>query len=335
MFILVILIIAIASAIWYFNKKQKEKSDAFSILKNQKLKELSHNNTKVKMFYYGEDFAMFTQMNIPKLYVLDKKLNFTEYDLAKFDFFFDSYSSLYLMNKDESDENVYQTSKKIKYIYDALKHHKYKENNDTVSSSELLTFADSSVKFINLNKEIHTLGKSFRYSDNLEYFTVDDINTKNFCIYKSSELKGLSWFIGDEKQDYSVEKGRSGAGGAIAGGLAFGTVGAVVGGLTRRKQEETHVSSPYIDKAYISLDVDQKNYNLYFISSRTENYQNSIINLENAVDTIKKIINHSNGIQHSSDPNIQKQMEVLDEMLSKGSIDEEYYNLRQSELMDI
>lgn len=335
MFILVILIIAIVWVVWYFNKKQKEKNAAFILLKDQKLEELSKNNNEVKIFYFGENFAMYAQKGIPKLYVLDKKLNFAEYDLTKFDFFFDSYSSLHLMNKDESDENAYQTSKKIKYIYNYSKHHKYKKSHDVISSSELLSFADSSVKFINLNKEIHTLGKSFRYSDNLEFFAVDDTDTRNFCIYKSSALKGFSWFIGDEKKDYSVEKGRSGAGGAIAGGIAFGAVGAVIGGLTRRKQEETYVSAPYIDNACISLDVNQKKYDLFFISSRTENYQSSIIDLQNAVKTIKQIINHSNGIQHSSDPQIQKQMEVLDEMLSKGSIDEEYYNLRQSELMGI
>lgn len=329
MFILVIIIIAIGITYYLLHKKSQDKK--FLEIKNKKLKDLMRDGTKVKSYYLGTNFSMFVKENVPILYVLDKNLNFLEYDLTKFDFYYNDHSNLYLMNKDSSTGNVYKTTKRINFYPFYRDYSKYIKDHNVISISDLLSFTNVDIPTTEFNKNINH--GDFKYSNDLNFFTLTSSDINNFSIYQASALKSFSWSVGDIKHDYSEDKGRSGAGGAIVGGIAFGPVGAVVGGLTRRKDTKINVSDPYIDNATLTLHINNFTKTLFYISSKTENYQRELNNLNNSINTVEKIIEHSNIPTYSSDQEIQKQMETLDKMLSKGSIAEDYYNMRKAELL--
>ena len=173
-------------------------------------------------------------------------------------------------------------------------------------------------------------------------FAFDD-NTQTFTITKCNDITNLYTYSQIEsfellEDGFSVTKG--GLGSAVAGGLLFGGVGAIVGGITGSKKTKdvcksmqirvTFRNSPYLAEIpyFIVMDTDV---NSMAYKEASQSAQAAIVALQNAVNLANPQTTKTNIQTISSADEILKFKQLLD----MGIISQEEFEAKKKQLLGL
>ncbi|EGT4537083.1 TPA: SHOCT domain-containing protein [Clostridioides difficile] len=178
------------------------------------------------------------------------------------------------------------------------------------------------------------------------YLEIDEVQRK--CLIPDGSIgKKINpkIFSFDEIVEYELVEDeesiiKGGLGKAIAGGVLFGGVGAVVGGVTGKKKTKTVVNS-----LKIKITLNNLNYpNVYINLITTQTKTDSFI-YKNAYDSAQQILsmlsiiqngNNENSIEKNTESNSSlEQIKTLKELLDMGAITEEEFNAKKKELLNL
>ena len=179
---------------------------------------------------------------------------------------------------------------------------------------------------------------TFNPTTNIPDFFQIDVNNRLFKIGKSSEC-----FLFDELINYElIEDGesvvRGGLGRAVVGGLAFGGVGAIVGGVTGGKKSKSIITNMYIRGSLINPWI--KDFKINIIDTEIKKngwiYKNLKEMTEKIISALEIIINQQkqpkpDNIQISITEEIRKFKQLLDEDI----ITQEDYEIKKNQLLNL
>ena len=191
-----------------------------------------------------------------------------------------------------------------------------------------------------VNKQIF-IKKAFHCTKSVGIYLILDESNQAFKIGKNifSYDHLLSYELLED--DQSIIKG--GLGSAVAGGLLFGGVGAIVGGVVGKRKTNGICSSmkirvslknTYADVVYINFIAAQTKTNTFFYKSAQSNAQKCITLLETIID-----LNRQNSNNHPT--TIIQSDSVADEiikfksLLDQGIITQEEFDKKKKELLGL
>lgn len=185
--------------------------------------------------------------------------------------------------------------------------------------------------------------RHFQTTDQIGEMYVDSIHKIWFIDdTRRKEIRNPLIFQYSQLLDYTVtEDGntiqKSGAGRAVAGGLLFGGIGLVAGGLSGRKTKETvkrlsitvQVSSEWVDEIEIPfITVETKKYGMFYNMAKD--------NLDKTISLLNRIL-HENSARSAS----KKSMSAADELIKykslmdSGAISKEEFEAVKKKLLGI
>ncbi|CZR77502.1 TPA: SHOCT domain-containing protein [Clostridioides difficile] len=192
------------------------------------------------------------------------------------------------------------------------KEEELKNFNPTKKILKLIEFDDDNKKFIVLNgfnREKVSLNV-YNYSDVIEYELLENGET--------------------------VTKG--GIGRALAGGVLFGGVGAVVGGVTAKRKTKAFIDSLKIKITLNNLSNPSVYVNLIQLRTKSNSsiYKMAYSSAQEILSILSIIVkdNEDGNLQDKPDDAIQ-QVKGLKELLDLGAITEEEFNTKKKELLNL
>ncbi|MEJ4051206.1 SHOCT domain-containing protein [Clostridioides difficile] len=192
------------------------------------------------------------------------------------------------------------------------KEEELKNFNPTKKILKLIEFDDDNKKFIVLNgfnREKVSLNV-YNYSDVIEYELLENGET--------------------------VTKG--GIGRALAGGVLFGGVGAVVGGVTAKRKTKAFIDSLKIKITLNNLSNPSVYVNLIQLRTKSNSsiYKMAYSSAQEILSILSIIVkdNEVGNLQNNPDDAIQ-QVKGLKELLDLGAITEDEFNTKKKELLNL
>ena len=311
----------------------EETVSEFEKLMDEKVQELSANDTEVKVHYYGKKTALFVQKNNPTLFVLNKKMEFNQYDISNADFFM-YINDIRLFSKDIKNGNTWSVSQTISKLASFPVMGKYSKENAVTPLTELFEFAGSPAVPFQGTKMIDF--ENGRIYINFRQGLLN-VNLSDTIYDIASSVEYFDWMVGQEQHHIITKKGRSGAGGAILGGVTFGVVGAVAGGLSRRKADEYYEGESYIDEAFVDLSINGELIRFPFVSKPTEKYDQQVAALYEFVQTLDKLIPETSDqevTQPTSGNDYASRIQVLTDLYNQGLISAPEFESRKSDILN-
>ena len=183
--------------------------------------------------------------------------------------------------------------------------------------------------------------KSFSPTKKISIYLAVDENNKSFKIdgdiFEYDNL--LSFELLED--GHTVTKG--GLGRAVAGGLLFGGVGAVVGGVTGGKKSKGVCNSmqlrvtlrnAHIDTAYITIIRSEIKTNSSMYKTAQNYAQSCISALENIADQVKS---SAEAAQHEAPRNVSAADEIVKfkQLLDNGIISQEEFDAKKKQLLGL
>lgn len=329
MFLLLLIIVVVTIIVLVSNSK--EKHSKFDKLHENTLFDLRNDGSEVKYSYYGKNSAIYVKKGVPTLYVLDEKFELKEYSLQGISYFVEYNRGLIeLFEIDKSNPTVW-----LDKVHIDVASFVGKQNLDSYTSlKELIEFSGSDVKQITWSHSMQYENGMFDLNYREGYFSFG-LSDK---IYTMDAVDSFSWSVGAEQHHYTTKKGRTGAGGAIVGGLTFGVVGAVAGGLARRKDDEIIERNAYIDSAYADLVINGDLHRLWFVSKETENYDKKVAKLYELANLMEKLLPD---VEEDQVPNNQSpqpsaglsDLRELKSLLDDGIITQEDFDKKKADIL--
>lgn len=329
MFLLLLIIVVVTIIVLVSNSK--EKHSKFDKLHENTLFDLRNDGSEVKYSYYGKNSAIYVKKGVPTLYVLDEKFELKEYSLQGISHFIQyNHGLIELFEVDSTNPTVLLDKAHIKVAAFAGQ-----QNLDSYTSvQDLIDFSGSNVKQITWSHTIEYENGTFDLNYREGYFSFGTTDE----IYTMESVDSFSWNAGAEQHHYTTKKGRSGAGGAIVGGLTFGVVGAVAGGLARRKSEEIIEGNAYIDSAYADLVINGELSRLWFVSKETDNYDKKVAKLYELANLMEKLLPD---VEENAAPDNQANqvsaqfadLRELKSLLDDGIITQEDFDKKKADIL--
>ncbi len=183
-----------------------------------------------------------------------------------------------------------------------------------------------------------TLVKNFRSTKSIGTYIHIDENNKAFKIGKNIFAYDnlLSFELLEDGQ--SVTKG--GLGNAVVGGLLFGGVGAIVGGVTGSKKSKgicnsmklrVSLKNAHKDIMYINFISVETKTNSFLYKDAQKQAQKCITALETIIDT-----NQSNRInQGTQSHSVADEILKFKQLLDQGIITQEEFDTKKKQLLDL
>lgn len=332
MWLIVAIVVVVTIIVIVSNSKDKHSK--FEKIRDKTLSDLKSDGSNVKMTYYGKNVALYTKENIPTLYVLNEKNELTEYSLEDISRVADYGRLVELFKHDVQIDTLWVVKDRIS-LPEVPVFGEYSKPDSFESVSSLIQFAGVDVEKVSWTHEVKYEGGAVSLNFTKGYFSFDSTDS----IYSIDAVDAFNWNVGQEQHIYTTKKGRSGAGGAIVGGLTFGVVGAIAGGLARRKGAEIVEGNAYIDSAFIDLVVNDVPHRLWFVSKETENYEKKVDQLYKLADLMEKLlpeVEEEHPVETDNSANVSSNFSDLRELkslLDDGIITQDDFDRKKAELL--
>lgn len=191
---------------------------------------------------------------------------------------------------------------------------------------------DEEIKLFNPSKKI---GSYIEFDDTrMEWLVPDGLFGKKKKVYKYNDIVDYELLEDGE----SIIK-KSGIGRAVTGGVLFGGVGAIVGGVTGKQKTKSICKSLKI-KITVS-DINNPTVYINFIPSETKKdswiYKNAYNSAQECLSVLQLICNNSeNEVQNNASP-ISNADEILKykNLLDNGIITQEEFEAKKKQLLGI
>lgn len=186
---------------------------------------------------------------------------------------------------------------------------------------------------------------NFKPTSRVGMLSFDD-NTQSFVIFKSKKQQDLYYY--NQVVDFELlEDGetitKGGLGRAVAGGLLFGGVGAIVGGVTGGKKSKGVCKSLQI-KITLRNSPKQTEY-LHFITTETKTssfiYKTAYKSAQDALSALQLAVDKVDNTPVEAAPVIQQATSGADEilkykgLLDAGIITEEEFNAKKAQILGL
>ena len=211
-----------------------------------------------------------------------------------------------------------------------------------ISSLDCRTIEEVKERYTYL-EEKNELFNSFNPTSKVQGYIQIDENKKLFKLGKSEECFDFSELVNFELNEDGESVTSGGLGRAVAGGVLFGGIGAVVGGVTGGKKSKSTVNSMYIRISINNKWIKQERIDLIKTETKKNGivYKSSKATADQIISLLETVVNQNeiNSInENTQNQQIQSSADEIlkfKQLMDAGIITQEEFEIKKKQLLGI
>lgn len=192
-------------------------------------------------------------------------------------------------------------------------------------------------------EEKQELFQSFNATNKVPGYLQIDEDKKLFKFGKSTECFNFNELVNFELNIDGESITSGGLGRAVAGGMLFGGIGAVVGSVTGGKKSKSTVNNMYIRVSINNRWIKQERIDLLkaetkknsFVYKATKYNADQIVSLLETIVNQNEIVNASEAIQNQQIPSAADEILKFKQLMDAGIITSEEFEAKKKQLLGI